>query len=272
MSGFDDVAQFATVDHSADPGFFIRTLEVARQLSGIVESRAEILAGLRLAPGQSVLEIGSGLGIDSLMLAREVLPGGRVVGVDFSEIMVAEAVRRAEGLDLPVTYGTGDVAKLGFPDGTFDCCRTERVLLYVADPDQALSEMIRVTRPGGRVGVFDVDFGTLVVDHPDEEMTSAVVRLIGAAFPHPTLGRTLRRRFVEHGLTEIEVTSRSLLLTLPVFELILPRILLAAEQRGDYSRDQLSAWWDQLGAAGQAATLTAPLTAFTVSGTKPQDS
>jgi ubiquinone/menaquinone biosynthesis C-methylase UbiE len=269
MSSFDEMAAFASVDRANDPSIFIRTLELAREVPGIAASRAKIMDGLRMAEGHTVLDVGCGIGYDSLLFGERVGPTGRVIGIDLSEIMLAEARRRAGGLGLPVFYASGDASHLDFPDDTFDSCRCERVLEYVPDVDQVLSEMIRVTRPGGRVGVFATDFGSVVVDHPDIETTDRILRMLAGSFPQGLVGRTMLRRFREHGLSEIEMSIESLLFTFPVLEIILGGTLLAAEERGDFTREELNAWWDSLRAAEKAGCLMAGMSAFIVAGTKP---
>jgi SAM-dependent methyltransferase len=269
MSSLDEMAAFASVDRTTDPAMFIRTLELAREIEGIAASRAEIMDGLRMTEGHSVLDVGCGVGYDSRLFAERVGPGGRVVGVDLSEIMLAEAIRRTDGLGLPVSYAIGDANRLDFPDGTFDSCRCERVLEYVPDVDRAIAEMIRVTRPGGRVGVFATDFGSVVVDHPDADTTDRITRILADSFPQGRVGRTVPRRFREQGLSEINFSVRGLVFTLPLMEIVFGGVLLTARQRGDFTHDELSAWWDALRAADKAGSLSAGMSAFIVAGTKP---
>ena len=97
---------------------------------------------LAIGPGQSVLDVGAGAGEDLRALAELVSPGGRAVGVDSSpaspEVLLADA------------------CALPFDDDSFDACRCDRTLQHVADPQRALAEMVRVTRPGGVVLVSEV--------------------------------------------------------------------------------------------------------------------
>ena len=101
-------------------------------------------------------------------MVSRVLPSGRVVGVDNSQIMINEAQKRSTSLGLPVEFRRGDVTGLPFDNGVFDATRADRVFQHLADPEKALHEMIRVTRPGGTVGVLDPDWETLVVDSPNK--------------------------------------------------------------------------------------------------------
>ena len=150
-----DVALFTEVDKAGDPGFFIRFVDQGNALPDIQTSKFIILEGLRLGEGLSVLDLGCGAGDDVVDIARRVGPTGSVIGVDVSEVMIAEAQKRTAGLGLPVAFEVGNAMELGFESDTFDACRTERMLMHVPDAGQALLEMVRVTKTGGRVSVFD---------------------------------------------------------------------------------------------------------------------
>ena len=75
------------------------------------------------------------------------------------------------GLCLSLEYRLGDAQRLDLPDHAFDVARTERTFMHLEATERALAEMIRVSRPGGKVVVFDFDWDTLVVDHPDRAST-----------------------------------------------------------------------------------------------------
>jgi SAM-dependent methyltransferase len=79
-----DVTDFTIVDHTGDPGFFRRFLDAGNAIPGIRESKQIILDGLRLAPGQRVLDVGCGMGNDVFELAERVGSGGEATGVDLS--------------------------------------------------------------------------------------------------------------------------------------------------------------------------------------------
>ena len=81
---------------------------------------------------------------------------------------------------------------LRFATGSFDGCRAERVLMHVPDPIRALSEMLRVTKPGGRVSVFDFDWDTFVIDSPHSDTTRRVVSSFSDSIRNGWIGRQLR--------------------------------------------------------------------------------
>ena len=148
-----------------------------------------------LTSGESVLDAGCGPGDDLFDMVEHVGPGGRLVGLDASEVMIAEARRRAAQRSLPITFEVGEATALPFPDATFDVCRAARLLEHLPDPRGALSEMVRVTRPGGRIVVFDFDWDTLIIDHPDKETTRTVVLTYSDSIQNGWIGRQLPRLF-----------------------------------------------------------------------------
>jgi SAM-dependent methyltransferase len=104
-------------------------------------------AGLK--PGDDVLDVGCGTGVLAREAARQLAGSGTVTGVDVNDGMLAVARRAME----PVSWLGGDAEALPFPDGSFDRVVGQFVLMFTADPGQAVAEMGRVTRPGGVVAV-----------------------------------------------------------------------------------------------------------------------
>ena len=133
----DDVTLFTAVDRTKDPGFFARFLDEGNALKSIQASKPLILDGLRLRPGQVALDVGCGAGADVIEMARLVGSGGRVVDVDVSEALISEAQRRWGETGLPVEFRIGDAQELDFDSGSFDACRTERMLMHISDENRA---------------------------------------------------------------------------------------------------------------------------------------
>ena len=106
--------------------------------------------------GGIALDVGCGTGDLTLALARH--PLRRVVGVDLAPAMVERARCKVALRDWAyrVHLGLGDALRLPFPDDTFDCALTAFTLRNVSDVSQALAEMRRVTRPGGRIVSLDI--------------------------------------------------------------------------------------------------------------------
>ena len=71
-------------------------------------------------------------------------------------------------------FDVGDAMNLPYDDGSLDACRAETLLQHLTDPQQAVHEMTRVTRPGGRAATPESDTGTTLAGHPDRETTQVI--------------------------------------------------------------------------------------------------
>src|SRR5262245_4250421 len=191
---------FTDVDRTSDPDFFVRFMDEAQKPAAIQTSKQIMLERMNVAPGEAILEVGCGPGTDLFDLVGLVGRTGRLVGLDASEVMIAEARRRALALGLPITFEQGDVQALPFDDGSFDVCRAARVLEHLPNPVPALSEKVRVIRHDGRIVVFDFDWDTLMIDHPDKQTTRTIVLSYADSIRNGWIGRQLPRLFKEQQL------------------------------------------------------------------------
>jgi len=163
---------------------------------------------MRVQPGQRVLDVGCGPGTDTIPLALWVGTSGQVVGVDHDAGMIAEADRRAQEMEVSarVIHRQADAIALPFEAGHFDACRSERLFEHLHDPVKALSEMARVTKPGGWIVVLDADWGSLSIDTSEIEAERRYVRLFaGHMANNGYSGRQLYRLFKAQGLVDVSV-------------------------------------------------------------------
>jgi arsenite methyltransferase len=184
----------------------------APELSGLPEETVRIALGVGnpvrhadLRPGQDVVDLGSGGGIDCLLAARAVRPAGSVVGVDFLPEMVARATSAAAALALAnVRFVQGEIEALPLSDASVDVVISNGVINLSPRKVRVLAEAFRVLRPGGRLALVD-----LVLEHdlPPEITThpAAWAGCLSGALSEVALFKGLRRAgFREVGIEPLD--------------------------------------------------------------------
>jgi demethylmenaquinone methyltransferase/2-methoxy-6-polyprenyl-1,4-benzoquinol methylase len=116
--------------------------------------RAAMVEAVQPRPGQRILDVATGTGMVAFALARQ---GAEVTALDQSAAMLAVARRRTPPASGSIEFVTGEAERLPFADASFDGLTFTYLLRYVDDPQSTLSELARVVRPGGRIGM--VEFG-----------------------------------------------------------------------------------------------------------------
>jgi SAM-dependent methyltransferase len=187
----------------------VATLE-ERGRSGYMGVVRALLDALAIQPGESILEVGCGSGVIMRELARRTGGANRLIGRDMSPYLLREAqalARRAGLLDL-IDYGEGRAEALPLPDGTVDVALSSTVF-EEADADQMLAEIVRVTRPGGRVGIavraVDMPFWVNAPLEPALKTKVDAPGVIGGGVaPLGVADASLYRRLAALGLTGLK--------------------------------------------------------------------
>jgi ubiquinone/menaquinone biosynthesis C-methylase UbiE len=187
-----------------------KSLEARGRTPAQARLRRRFLKFIPVRSGQRVLEVGCGTGVVIRDLAALVGRRGEVVGVDMSRRLL----ERARALCRPTARGTrialrvADGACLPFASDRFDAALAITVILHVADPLRVVREMTRVTRPGGRVGLQDQDFGVVAVTHPDRGLTERIMRGVAErVYEEPHSGRRLPGLLRAAGLEDVRLLT-----------------------------------------------------------------
>jgi ubiquinone/menaquinone biosynthesis C-methylase UbiE len=264
-SQFQDADNTGTADNLVGYLDYVDSLPQTRQL------KVNSYGYLGLEEGDVVLDAGSGPGYDAIRMAAIVGKTGQVTGIDISERMIAVAIARAEGTGLPVSFRTGDVRNLPFPDASFDKVRIERTLQILDNPGQILDEMVRVLRPGGRLLCIEPDWETFVCDPGSRDTPRTFFRFCADQFPDGSTGRKLYRYFRKRCLAEVVVHPEPLVLhdlALASKMLNMEQFLAAAQETGVLMQDDVSAWLAELRAAEAKGQFTFAGIVFAVAGRK----
>lgn len=155
-----------------------------------------------LRPGEVVLDLGSGGGLDAFLAADRVGDGGRVIGVDMTPEMVAKARENAAKVQAAnVEFRLGEVEHLPVADGSVDVILSNCVINLVPDKRAAFREAIRVLKDGGRLAISDVVATAPIPDDLRSDMEAYTGCVAGAA---PV--DELRAILEEAGFSEVRIT------------------------------------------------------------------
>ena len=154
-----------------------------------------------LAPGETVLDLGSGAGIDCFLAAQRVGPTGRVIGVDMTPEMLERARRNArDGGYANVEFRLGEIEALPVADESVDVIISNCVLNLSTAKERALAEARRVLRPGGRIVVSD-----MVSERPVPAVLESDLDAIAACLP--TYREAYLEQFRAAGFADVRITS-----------------------------------------------------------------
>ncbi len=207
------VAQSGSVLACCDPGLRccdpITTNLYSADEKGRIPEKASLGCGnptalIELHPGETVLDLGSGGGIDVLLSAQRVGPTGKAFGLDMTEEMLALARenQRQAGVN-NVEFLKGEIENIPLPDGSVDVIISNCVINLSADKDRVLSEAFRVLKPGGRFAVSDVVTRGSVPDQVRQSMQLWVGCIAGALEENEYVDKLVKAGF---GAVSVEPT------------------------------------------------------------------
>jgi ubiquinone/menaquinone biosynthesis C-methylase UbiE len=201
-------AQYHTVTLGGPALGMMATLESRGHSAGYLGVVQHVMAAVHLRPGEVILDVGCGSGVLDRWLAHSTGGANRIIGVDRNRYLLREAAALAmqEGLADIIAFQEGNAEALPFPDNHVDVAASFTVLSE-GDADRMLAEMIRVTKPGGRVAVValanDIPW---VVNVPLRPELKAKAQIPGGALaPSGCADASLYRRVHRAGLTHVQM-------------------------------------------------------------------
>lgn len=237
---------FQKVDN-AQHEFLAKFLEDAAAVPVVRKGFELQLELLGIREGNHVLDVGCGIGVQALSMAKLAGPTGKVVGTDISAVMIDIAKARTADSGLPLEFLTADAASQPFPDDSFDGVRTERVLMYVPDTLRAITEFKRLLKPGGRLVIFDFDWDCILIGHQDKELTRKIVRYASDSFPNGRIGAELYRQLRIAGFKNVGVEpysySGSSEMVLNIMKRIYEGILQTGVSNNVFTEAEIENWW-----------------------------
>jgi SAM-dependent methyltransferase len=162
----------------------------------------QALAAMR--PGEVVVDLGSGAGIDCFLAAQQVGSAGRVIGVDMTHEMLAKSRANAERVGVAnVEFRLGEIERLPIADNTADVVISNCVINLVPDKEQVYREAFRVLKPGGRIAIADVVNTAPLPPELASDISLLCTCLAGAATT-----RQIEDWLAAAGFTDIRITIK----------------------------------------------------------------
>jgi ubiquinone/menaquinone biosynthesis C-methylase UbiE len=266
----DFANSWRSIDGQAgDPNYFVKFMDKMNGLGFFQQLKHRCIDMLEPGEGQRIIDVGCGTGDEVRVLAKLAGHQGRVVGLDSSDVMLEEASRRSANLGLNVEFQPGDACSLQFGDASFDRCCSFGMLEIADEPRRALGEMVRVTKPGGRVAtpVFDLD--TLIIDSSFRDLTRKITHNY-CDVCNGWLGRQVPGFFRELGVVDLVITPMTLLITDYglLGELWLPPMIEDARRARVSSDGEIDEWLADLEARDRKGRFFCSTTAIIVAGRK----
>ena len=249
----------------------VANLESRGRAAGYLRMVQALTDATQLQPGQTVLDIGCGTGVIDRWLVRHTAGKNRITGVDINRYLLQEAMAlaRKEGPEGAVDFREGSAEALPFPDNSFDVTMSMTVIEEV-DAHQMLTEMVRVTKRGGRVAVIarGMDMPFLMNLRLQAELQAKVNSpgVLGSVAARGCADASLYQRFHQAGLTQVKMFPQ-----LPAFDASDPYMLQFMQNGllGKLTQEEAQQWQSARAQAEAEGTFFMTWPHHCAVGTKP---
>ncbi len=263
-TGFAEVDKNPDIERAAS---CLRFIEGEPSFSAYKKRSFELM---RVSPGDIAFDVGCGLGFDAHRLSGLVSPGGAAVGIDASASLLGSA-REKFGRDGDAAFVRADMRKLPIRGESVDAIRCDRVLQHVERPREAIVEMVRALKPGGRLVCAEPDWSTFVIDAHDPAVTRRVAERWRDCFRNPDVGRRLLGWIREEGLHGASLEGCILLADgLSAVDIVydVRKTVAMLEDEEKDARGRYASWLEALAGRDGMTPVTASVTLFLAAGRK----
>jgi SAM-dependent methyltransferase len=254
--------------YKAQTDFLVKFLEDASRFPSVLDCFETQLKWLDIQPGNHILDIGCGIGDQAKEIAKRVGTNGRVTGTDLSNTMIEVSQSRHSNAGLPLEFFVADALQHPFRDESFDRIRTERVLMYVKNTDEAFREFTRLLKPNGKLMVFDLDWDALVFAHSDKKLTRKIMDFISDSFPCGRIGTDLFGYFKNFGFSDVKVKSFGYTPPLEFAKRVCEGIIQTGISGNVFTQDEITHWWAALDRDNEDNKFFMAFQGYLVVGTK----
>ena len=247
----------------------VKYLNQVSTLDAIKEYKLTSFKVLEIEKGFKILDVGCGTGDDVKTMAKDVGNEGKVVGIDVNEEAIKTAKEKFQ--DKNLLFINQNVEQIPFDDNYFDAVRSDRVFMHLINPIKVFDEMIRVTKPKGKIMVLDVDWDSLLVHSDNKKVTRAVLRSWSDSIHNSWMGRQLYPLFKERKLLDIKLDTKPLFLTdlkTADYAWSLKKTLEKVVQSGEITKQEAEDWWNELEQKDKEGLFVAFAVGMSVVGTK----
>jgi SAM-dependent methyltransferase len=224
---------------------FLRAVEAS---PSVLAYRTRLEAHLAPAAGETVLDVGCGAGHHAAALAAARVAAdapGPVVGIDRPRMLEEAVARHGDA----VRWLPGTAEALPLEDDSVDAVYAERVLMYVDEAADAVAEIARVRRPGGRVALFELDYASMTLGG-DPKTADAVLAVVCGTVGCDRMGRALGPLLTDAGVLVVDQTPYAMPIPPPVFASAVRAPVEQAVAEGRLDADRVAAWFAELAVPG----------------------